>query len=124
MDDGQEAQCAKNHELWEEQDTQLRSHTPPRLDDGRRLIRIFAEYGCDLPLWESFTDHYVIERGVLPISSELEDALVAWNAEWDGSALEGDLPHRDRWLSEGRSLTNRLRTELHGIAEIRPEFED
>ena len=72
---GKEAE-ARRRALWEKQNRQLKSRRPPRLDDGRRLIRVFPEYVIDLPLWENFTDHYLIERGMLPLAADLESALV------------------------------------------------
>ena len=115
---------ARKRALWAKQDRQVKSRTPPRLDDGRRLIRVFPEYVTDLPLWERFTEHYLIERGMLPLSIDLEDSLAAWNQEWQIHTLEGGIPDEQRWLAHGHALVRRLRTELHGIAEIRAEFED
>lgn len=114
---------ARRRALWDKQNRQLRSRTPPRLDNERRLIRVFPEYTVDLPLWENFTDHYLIERGMLPLSTDLETALARWNESWSPSR-SSDGPEGQRWLAEGHALIRRLRTELHGIAEIRAEFED
>ncbi|MFJ6678508.1 hypothetical protein ACIQLK_05185 [Microbacterium sp. NPDC091382] len=79
---------ARRRALWAKQDRQVRNRKPPRLADGRRLIRVFSEDGTDLPLWENSTDH------------------------------------EPRWRARGHELVRRLRTELHGVAEIRAEFVD
>ncbi|AZS42984.1 hypothetical protein [Microbacterium oleivorans] len=114
---------ARRRALWARQDRQIKSRTPPRLDDGRRLIRVFPEYTTDLPLWENFTDHYLVERGMLPLSSDLDAALAEWNEKWSPTRSSED-PEEQRWLAQGHALVRRLRTELHGIAEIRAEFAD
>lgn len=119
-----EARRARRLARWARQDRQLRSSSPPRLNGGRRLIRIAPEWTVDLPLWESFSDHYLIERGMLPISDDLMDALAEWNSVWERHALEADFPHRERWLTDGLALAARLRTEIHSIAEVRPYIED
>lgn len=109
--------------LWRSQDRQLQSRTPPRLDDGRRLIRMFPEWGTELPLWESFTDHYLIGRDTLPISDALLAALTAWNAHWKDRSEDAPLRDEQRWRAQGRALVEELRSELHGIAEVRSEFD-
>ncbi len=74
---------------------------PVVLPTGERVVRFFPEYGVDLPLWESFTENYPVERGVLFLPTELEDALVAWNERWsslvglDGSTAAA----RDQWTA-------------------------
>ncbi|WEK61820.1 MAG: hypothetical protein P0Y60_03450 [Candidatus Microbacterium colombiense] len=112
-------------ELWERQNRQLRASDPPRLDDGRRLIRMYAEYGDegDLPLWEDFAEHSFVDRDTFPISEDLLDALVAWNAEWQRWTEGVDDAVVERSIANGRAYVARLRTELYGIAEIRAEFE-
>jgi hypothetical protein len=115
--------CPTPRALRPGQDQHLRSTTPPRLADGRRLIRVFPEWGTELPLWESFTDHYLVERGMFPISDALLDALAEWNAQWQNRPEDARLAHEEHWLATGRSLVRQLRTELHGIAEIRAEFD-
>lgn len=100
---------------------------PVVLPTGERLIRFFPEFGVDLPLWESFTDHYPVERGALSLLPELEDALKAWNERWqslasiDGStaAMSG---RWSAWKREGVTLLADLRSALAGRAEVRPEF--
>lgn len=109
--------------LWSKQNSELRASDPPRLRDGRRLIRVFPEWGTDLPLWESFTEHYLVDRDTFPISSDLLDGLAAWNAEWQNRSELDDLPDEDRWTADGHALVSRLRAELNGIAAIRAEFD-
>ena len=108
--------------LWSWQNRHLRSSDPPRLEDGRRLIRVFPEWCTVLPLWESFTHHYLLQRDTLPISDALLDAFAAWNAEWQARDPDDDLPDAERWSADGDALVARLRVELAGIAEIRAEF--
>ncbi|MEV7756577.1 hypothetical protein AB0O16_02490 [Microbacterium sp. NPDC089180] len=108
------------HRSWQERS--LRSTQPPRLEDGRRLIRVFPEWVSCLPLWESCTENYPFERDVLPLSPELQDALEAWNEHWQDRDLDEEIPDRDRWVAEGGELVARLRDELGDIAEVRAEF--
>lgn len=108
--------------FWSWQDRQLRASDPPRLDDGRRVVRVFPEWCCELPLWESYTDNYPFSRDTLPISGDLLDALTAWNAEWQDREPEMELTDAERWLIDGDALVARLRRELDGIAEVRAEF--
>ncbi|MDQ1074683.1 MULTISPECIES: hypothetical protein [Microbacterium] len=107
---------------WSWQERSLTSTTPPRLEDGRRLIRVFPEWISCLPLWENYTDNYPFERDVLPLSSELQDRLVAWNDHWQNRDLDEEVPDLDRWIAEGRELVARLRDELGDIADVRAEF--
>ena len=107
---------------WSWQDRSLQSTTPPRLEDGRRLIRVFPEWISGLPLWENFTENYPFERDALPLSAELQDALEAWNEHWQNRDLDEELPDLDRWLAEGMELVARLRDELGDIADVRAEF--
>jgi hypothetical protein len=104
-----------------------RAHEPVVLPTGERAIRFFPEYGVDLPLWESFTDNYPVERGELSLPLQLEDALVAWNERW--CSLVGLDPSTaaardqwDNWHREGLALLTLLRSALSGRAEVRPEF--
>ncbi|MCJ1706086.1 hypothetical protein [Microbacterium sp. VKM Ac-2923] len=109
--------------FWSWQDRQLRSTDPPRLENGRRLIRVRPEWAIGLPLWESFTEVHQVAREALPISPELQDALVAWNESWQDRAHDADLRTPQRWIAEGHELVDRLREELRDIAEIRAEFD-
>ena len=100
---------------------------PVLLPTGERSIRFFPEFGVDLPLWESFTDNYPVERSALPLPLELEDALAAWNARWDDLVGSNNLSTAsdhgwEGWRIDGLELLSRLRTALAGTAEVRPEF--
>lgn len=108
--------------LWSWQDRQLHASRPPRLDDGRRLIRVFPEWFVELPLWENFSDAYPATRETFPLSDDLLDALTAWNDEWQDRQPEDPLSDEERWIADGLALVHRLRTELAGVAEIRAEF--
>lgn len=109
--------------LWSWQDRQLRSSDPPRLEDGRRLIRVFPEWSIGLPLWESFADEYQVARDALPLSPGLQDDLVAWNEHWQDRPHDADLPNTRQWTADGHALVARVRAELEDIAEIRVEFD-
>ena len=108
--------------LWSQQNRQLQSSDPPRLDNGRRLIRVFPEWGTELPLWESFSEHYPVQRGDVVISDALLSALTAWSAEWQNRSELDYFPDEERWVAEGHSLVSQLRAEMHGVADIRAEF--
>lgn len=51
---------------------------PPVLPDGRRVIRMFSGWASS-PLWESFTDDYVVDPRSLGISDDLTRDLLAWD---------------------------------------------
>jgi len=95
-------------------------HVTPTLPDGLRVIRVFPEWVSGWPLWESFTDEYRRTGPELGLSVELSDALYRWNETWLSRAVDDPVPAR--WESDGLALVARLRTELDGIAEVRPEF--
>jgi hypothetical protein len=94
----------------------------PVLPDGRRLIRVFPEWSTRWPLWESFTDHYLLDATTLDITAGLDDDLTAWNAEWQRRQPDEPLADPDGWRGRGLDLVARLRRELDGSAEVRPEF--
>jgi len=100
---------------------------PVVLPTGERRIRFFPDYGVDLPLWESFTDNYPVERGALSLPTELEDALKAWNEQWqslisiDGSTA-ATAAQWAAWQRAGLTLLADLRSALEGRVEVRPEF--
>lgn len=98
----------------------LRRGEQPLLPNGLRCIRMFPEWSVDLPLWESFSEHYPCEPGELPIPTDLEQALMDWNREWQSHAESGSLPIS--WAENGWGLHRRLQTVLNGFAEVRPEF--
>lgn len=84
---------------------------------------MFPEWISGLPLWEDYTENYPFERDVLPLSSELQDRLEAWNEHWQNRDLDEEVPHLDQWIAEGRALVARLRDELGDIADVRAEFD-
>jgi hypothetical protein len=99
----------------------VRRSDPPVLPDGRRVIRMFAGWASS-PLWESFTDAYLLRPSELGLSDELADALLRWNDRF-GARSETD-PEPPGWRAEGRALAARLQAELDGVAEVRPELGD
>jgi len=99
----------------------VRRGEPPLLPDGRRVIRLFPEWAPGWPLWESFTAAYRLTGDDLGLGPELSRDLRAWNDRW--AARKVDDPEPEGWRAEGRRLHARLRDELAGAAEIRPEFD-
>ncbi len=97
-----------------------RRSEPVVLPNGLRLIRVFSEWVSGWPLWESFTDAYRLTGADLGLTPELSDALLEWNEVWLLRPEEDPLP--PGWEDEGLRLVARLRMELDGIAEVRPEF--
>lgn len=102
---------------------------PAVLPTGERSIRMFPEWSVDLPLWEDHTEHYPVEPGVLPLSTALEQSLMAWNRRWEelanpdlASTTSTDSPEWSAWFAEGVAHLAALRAELRGVAEIRPDF--
>ena len=90
------------------------------LPNGLRLIRVFPEWVSGWPLWESFSDEYHLTGPDLGLSSDLSTALFAWNDAWQSRDVDAPLP--EAWEEHGRVLVARLRSELEGVAEVRPEF--
>lgn len=78
------------------------------------------EGGSGWPLWESFTDEYRRTGSELGLTRELSDALFEWNKMWSAREIDDPLP--DGWKDDGIRLFIDLRSELSGIAEVRPEF--
>lgn len=93
---------------------------PTVLPNGLRLIRVFPEWVSGWPLWENFTDDYRRSGPDLGLTQELSDALFRWNEAWLDRQIDDPLPAG--WEDEGNRLVIRLRRELEGIAEVRPEF--
>lgn len=116
------AQRARRREM---QDRYLaarsRDALPVVLPDGRRLIRMFPEWGAG-PLWESFTENYPLDPATLDLPDGLADALVAWNEEWNARAPDEPLPDPDGFRRRGAALADALEEALAGRAEIRREF--
>ena len=105
------------------------------LPDGQSATRVGAvvaertaadpglpRVGHQLADWESFTDDYNLEGESLGLSPDLSRALVEWNHEWQARSEDEPLADPEGWRARGVELVHRLRSELTGIAEIRPEF--
>ncbi len=105
------------------QDRYLRSRStrgvPLVLPNGLRVIRVFPEWIDGEPLWESFSDDYHQSGAALGLSPELSADLRDWNARW---SMRTEDAVDDGWEDEGLALVARLRIELDGVAEVRPEF--
>ncbi|MFE5409333.1 hypothetical protein [Microbacterium sp. NPDC056569] len=98
-----------------------RKNLPLTLPDGRRVIRLFPDWGREWPLWESFSEQYTLDAEDLPLSRELAADLHEWNAVWQ--ARDETEPVPDAWIEHGRQLHARMQTELDAVAEVRPDFE-
>ncbi|SDH56276.1 hypothetical protein [Microbacterium pygmaeum] len=92
----------------------------PVLPNGLRLIRVFPEWVSGWPLWENHTDEYRLTGPSLGLSPELSDALFNWNEAWLNRQEDDPLP--PGWEDEGQRLVLELRSALHGVAEVRPDF--
>lgn len=90
------------------------------LPNGLRVVRMFPEWGVTWPLWESFTDDYPMDASALGLSDSLAADLAAWNGRWKDRDEDDPLPAG--WSAEGWVLHGRLRAELDGVAEVRPDF--
>lgn len=102
---------------------------PLLLPNGHHVIRMFPEWGVEVPLWESFSDNrYPFVPGSLEelagarIDQSLEDDLTTWNREWTSrDELDETLP--DGWVERGWALHTRVQEELRDVAEVHPEFD-
>lgn len=94
---------------------------PLALPDGRRVIRLFPDWGREWPLWESFSESYTLSAEDLGLSPGLASDLRSWNAEWQDRSETDPLP--PGWKTLGRDLHMRLQSELGSTAEVRPDFD-
>lgn len=94
---------------------------PLTLPDGRRVIRLFPDWGREWPLWESFSERYALAARDLPLSRELAADLHQWNAVWQ--ARDETEPVPEGWIEHGRLLHARMQEQLDELAEVRPDFE-
>ncbi|APF34062.1 hypothetical protein A9Z40_03825 [Microbacterium arborescens] len=92
---------------------------PLVLPDGRRVIRMFSGWASS-PLWESFTDEYVVDPRSLGISDDLTRDLLAWDGAIQDAGPDGPVPADS--FETGLAIWRRLRDELAPIAEVRPDF--
>lgn len=97
-----------------------RRGSPPVLPSGLRLIRVFPDWSSGLPLWESLTEAYRQTGAELGLTTALSDALFEWNERWMTRSENDPIP--TGWQERGEQLVSQLRSELDGIAEVRPEF--
>lgn len=95
---------------------------PGVLPNGKRSIRMFPEWGVELPLWDTSGEHYPYEAGELPLSAPLEHELMSWGREWGSYPVEQNT-RPDAWYTQGHALYVRLSEELRDIAEIIPQYD-
>ncbi|SDE09040.1 hypothetical protein SAMN04489747_2484 [Auraticoccus monumenti] len=88
---------------------------PPRLPNGRRVLRMFCDYGRVHPLWESFTDHYTASPEDFELSVELGEALQRWAQGWQ-------VTDEERWLIQGDELADRIDREVGHDVQVRREY--
>lgn len=98
-----------------------RKGLPLTLPDGRRVIRLFPEWGREWPLWESFSDQYTVNAADLSLSDEVAAELDEWNAAWQARGESEPVP--DGWIEQGWRLHARMQAELRAFAEVRPDFD-
>ena len=88
------------------------------------ILKLMAEYGCD-PLWID-VNPYNVNRLDLPISPDLRNALNTWAKDFEETYNPNDpresefstLESRATFEAQGRTLLNRLKTELGCYFEI------
>lgn len=102
----------------------VRRGLAPVLPDGRRVIRLFPEYGDGLLVSQSVTERYRLEPADLGLDEGRDDPLVerllAWNNAWQ-DIQEGDAPSAE-WWDEGERLRADLQAALGDDAEVRPDY--
>lgn len=102
----------------------VRRGLAPVLPDGRRVIRLFPEYGDGLLVSQSVTERYRLEPADLGLDEGRDDPLVerllAWNNAWQ-DIQEGDAPSAE-WWDEGERLRADLQAALGDDAEVRPNY--
>lgn len=87
--------------------------------EERRTIDMSCDYGADWPLWaDGMTD-----GESLGLSPALAQKLLAWNDYYLAHARPNQswLVSKEsdaRWLEEGRRLSEHLRAELRGVADV------
>ena len=119
--------------------TQLEVLVPPGITDERAIeharkerngelhrIRFFVDWGHNYPLWESFTDKYVMEPDDYGISLQIGQRLNEWSRFWqqhfdpfDGWDTQ---ENKGFWLTTGDELVRLLEIEVYDIAVVLPQF--
>lgn len=59
---------------------------PARRVPGRRVLRVFFDFGHEWPLWESGTEKYTMEPSDYGFSDELTELLRRWYRAWVATA--------------------------------------
>jgi hypothetical protein len=125
-DDNSSPQTARERRMRAEmQDRYLSSRSrkklPLTLPDGRRVIRLFPDWGREWPLWESFSDDYTLSADDLTLSPGLANELYQWNQTWQRRSETDPIP--DGWMERGRELHADMQEELKDLAEVRADFD-
>ncbi|MCR2786125.1 MULTISPECIES: hypothetical protein [unclassified Microbacterium] len=102
----------------------------PRFPPERRVIRMFADYSRDFPLWENSTPTWDVGYTTTPetygLSQELTEDLAGWQAFFEEHAdpFEGwDADtNLQKWLRDGEWLADRLQDEVQAFADVQREF--
>lgn len=105
---------------------QVMEQIPPE----RRVIRMFADYSRDYPLWENSTTTWDVGYATTPetygLTHELGEDLAGWQAffETHANPFEGwdSDANLQKWLRDGEWLARRLQKEVQAFADVRPEF--
>lgn len=92
---------------------------------GRRVIRLFPDYGRDWPLWENSTParptNYTTTPDDYHLSETLTAALADWNMFWQTHFSEhgwDDAENEARWRRDGEAVAARLRQEVADFADV------
>ena len=102
----------------------------PQFRPGRRVIRMFPDYGRRYPLWENSTPTWDVGYTTTPemygLSSELAEDLEGWQAFFETHAdpFDGWDSERNlrKWLRDGEWLARRLQAEVQAFADVQREF--
>lgn len=96
---------------------------------ARRVIRLFPDYGRDLPLWENSTPTWDVGYTTAPemygLSENLTRDLAEWNGFWEANFDPFDGwktdTAREQWRIAGLDIAARLRTEVADFADVKYE---
>lgn len=95
------------------------------MDEGRRQISMFPDWGHEWPLWEStYPEKHLTEPEDYDLSPELTKRLRDWYDEWDRDFdMQVEPPAwRDGtgvgWSERGREIADQLRKEVQAFADV------
>lgn len=94
---------------------------------GKRIIRLFPDWGAPTPLWEDGTAEYNIDPQLLGLSIELSTALRVWTTFWKNhfdpeQGWVSDDSEKE-WGEQGHLLEQHLTAELGSDITLLQEWE-